>query len=152
MDADDKAPYERSGSCAIIMVLVNYECYIANIGDSRAIMSGSHGKKLFLLSRDHKPNVNSEKSRVLENGGQIYQTPKFGDTDAKGRAYGPHRILPGRLSVARTIGDIEAKNPKYGGKEKVIIAQPEISKFTLNPDFHDFILLGCDGIFDKMEN
>jgi protein phosphatase PTC2/3 len=40
---------------------------------------------------------------------------------------GPHRVLPGRLSVSRTFGDIEAKLTKYGGKEGVIIAQPEIS-------------------------
>ena len=61
--------------------------------------------------------------------------------------FGPHRVLPGRLSVSRTFGDIEAKNPKYGGKDGVVIAQPEMKK-----DFHDFIVLGCDGIFDRMTN
>jgi protein phosphatase PTC2/3 len=66
--------------------------------------------------------------------------------------WGPHRVLPGRLSVSRTFGDIEAKLPKYGGKEGVIIAQPEISQFSLKPDFHDFIILGCDGIFDRLSN
>ena len=65
---------------------------------------------------------------------------------------GPHRVLPGRLSVSRTFGDIEAKNPKYGGKEGVVIAQPEISQFSVRSDFHDFIVLGCDGIFDRMTN
>jgi serine/threonine protein phosphatase PrpC len=54
--------------------------------------------------------------------------------------------------VSRTIGDIEAKLSKYGGKDGVIIAQPEISQFTLKPDFHDFIVLGCDGIFDRLNN
>lgn len=65
---------------------------------------------------------------------------------------GPHRVLPGRLSVSRTFGDIEAKLSKYGGKEGVIIAQPEVSQFTIREDFHDFIVLGCDGIFDRMTN
>ncbi len=65
---------------------------------------------------------------------------------------GPHRVLPGRLSVSRTFGDIEAKLQKYGGKEGVIIAQPEISQFTVRPDFHDFIILGCDGVFDRLTN
>lgn len=60
--------------------------------------------------------------------------------------------MPGRLSVSRTFGDIEAKWPKYGGKEGVTIAQPEISQFTLKPDFHDFIILGCDGIFERLSN
>lgn len=61
-------------------------------------------------------------------------------------------MLPGRLSVSRTFGDIEAKWSKYGGKEGVIIAQPEISQFKIKQDFHDFIILGCDGIFDRMTN
>ena len=29
--------------------------------------------------------------------------------------YGPYRVLPGRLSVSRTFGDIEAKFEKFGG-------------------------------------
>lgn len=41
--------------------------------------------------------------------------------------YGPYRVLPGRLSVARTFGDIEAKMEKFGGKRGVIIAEPEIA-------------------------
>jgi hypothetical protein len=35
---------------------------------------------------------------------------------------GPCRVYPGRLSVSRTFGDIEAKIEKYGGKKGVIIA------------------------------
>ena len=65
---------------------------------------------------------------------------------------GPHRVFPGRLSVSRTIGDIEAKLLKYGGLEGVIIAQPEISQFKIQPEYHDFIVLGCDGIFDRLSN
>jgi len=41
--------------------------------------------------------------------------------------YGPYRVLPGRLSVSRTFGDIEAKLEKYSGKKGVVIAIPEIS-------------------------
>lgn len=42
---------------------------------------------------------------------------------------GPHRVLPGRLAVSRTMGDAEAKLPKYGGLPNVISAEPDI--FTL---------------------
>lgn len=66
--------------------------------------------------------------------------------------YGPYRVLPGRLSVSRTFGDIEAKMEKYGGKEGVVIAKPEISQFTINEQQHDFIVLGCDGIFEKLNS
>lgn len=66
--------------------------------------------------------------------------------------FGPYRVLPGRLSVARTFGDIEAKLEKFGGKRGVIIAEPEIAQFTIDENIHDFIVLGCDGIFDRLSS
>jgi protein phosphatase 2C family protein 2/3 len=64
---------------------------------------------------------------------------------------GPHRVFPGRLSVSRTIGDIEAKYPKYGGNPNVVVATPEIKSFKIRNNY-DFILIGCDGIFEKLTN
>lgn len=64
---------------------------------------------------------------------------------------GPFRVEPGRLSVSRTIGDIEAKDPRYGGVPGVVISTPEIRSFKIQ-DNYDFIVLGCDGIFDKIGN
>lgn len=48
-------------------------CYIANVGDSRAVMSGEGGNKVYNLSRDHKPNEENEQKRILDGGGKIYQ-------------------------------------------------------------------------------
>lgn len=62
---------------------------------------------------------------------------------------GPLRIFPGRLSVSRALGDIEAKRRKYGGNQDVLISQPDIKSFRVD-DKHDFVLLACDGIFDKL--
>ena len=64
---------------------------------------------------------------------------------------GPYRVIPGRLSVSRTFGDIEAKIAKFEGNPNVIIANPDIKSFRIQDD-HDFIVLGCDGIFDKLSN
>ena len=61
------------------------------------------------------------------------------------------RCLPGRLSVCRTFGDIEAKNPRWGGNPKVVICDPEIVSFKLEENF-DFLLIGCDGIFENLSN
>jgi serine/threonine protein phosphatase PrpC len=66
--------------------------------------------------------------------------------------YGPFRVLPGRLSVSRTFGDIEAKMEKFGGLPGVVTAEPEISQFTIDETKHDFIILGCDGIFDRLSS
>ncbi len=52
------------------------------------------------------------------------------------------RVLPGRLSVSRAFGDIQAKLVQYEGNPNVVIAEPEITHFALESD-HDFVFLGC---------
>lgn len=47
--------------------------YIANVGDSRALMSVDGGKYTVMLSTDHKPNDEAETKRIVEAGGRIYQ-------------------------------------------------------------------------------
>jgi protein phosphatase 2C family protein 2/3 len=51
-------------------------------------------------------------------------------------------VLPGRLAVSRTMGDSEAKLPKYNGIPNVISAEPDVFSFKINEDC-DFLLLGC---------
>lgn len=77
-------------------------------------------------------------------------TRRFG-VEQQQMVLGPHRVYPGRLSVSRTFGDIEAKRIKYGGNPKVVIATPDIKCFKIE-DNYDFVVLGCDGIFDKLNN
>ena len=64
---------QRSGSCAIVVLIVGEDCYVANVGDSRAFMSTDHGKRIVPLSLDHKPEEESETKRIEANGGKIYQ-------------------------------------------------------------------------------
>lgn len=74
---------------------------------------------------------------------------------------GPVRVLPGRLSVrnrflindvqvSRTFGDAHAKLEQYGGNPKVVCAIPDITHFKLLENYHDFILIASDGIFDRL--
>lgn len=46
--------------------------------------------------------------------------------ESGGEAFGPHRVIPGRLSVSRAIGDAHAKIKQLGGNPNVIIARPDI--------------------------
>ena len=59
--------------------------------------------------------------------------------------------MPGRLAVSRSFGDYEAKLPAYNGNPKCIIAIPEIKSFPITEDL-DFIVLACDGVYDKLKN
>ena len=54
--------------------------------------------------------------------------------------------------MSRTFGDIEAKHPACSGNDKVVICDPDIVSFKVQHDEHDFIVIGCDGIFDKMDS
>ncbi|CDW84010.1 protein phosphatase 2c containing protein [Stylonychia lemnae] len=119
---------DKSGSCAITVLIIGDVCFAANVGDSRALLSGTGGQKIYPLSRDHKPSDENERKRIIEAGGQIYQ-----------------------LSVCRTFGDIDAKIEKRGGNPNVVVAIPEIKSFRIT-DEHDFIVIASDGIFDKLSN
>lgn len=51
--------------------------------------------------------------------------------------------------MSRTFGDTECKLEHTNGNPNVVIAKPEIKSFLIDKG-HDFVVLGCDGIFDKM--
>jgi protein phosphatase PTC2/3 len=65
---------------------------------------------------------------------------------------GPYRVAPGRLSVSRTFGDIEAKHPDLGGMAGVVVCDPDINYLRNGGKEIDFIIIGSDGIFDKLSN
>jgi protein phosphatase 2C family protein 2/3 len=60
-------------------------------------------------------------------------------------------VAPGRLSVSRTFGDIEAKHPDLGGMQGVVVCDPDISVFKNGTNELDFLVFGSDGIFDKLK-
>lgn len=104
----DKKYIDSSGSCAIVILILNDICYIANLGDSRALYSCDDGKKFFQISRDHKPNDPIEKNRIYKAGGNIYKTKNNhiehkinnGHENVERLANLPYRINPGRLAVS----------------------------------------------------
>ena len=60
-------------------------------------------------------------------------------------------MYPGGLSCTRSFGDAKAKRKKPKGNPKVVTAVPEISKLRINSE-HDFIVLACDGIYDRLSS
>jgi len=147
---------ERSGSCATVVMIIDDMAYVINVGDSRCIMSIDSGAQIAVVSRDHKPDDEQERIRIQAAGGKIYRTQTFAKAATAPEekdlyVQGPLRVFPGRLSVSRTFGDIEAKKQKYGGNQNVIVCDPEIRSFKLKNNF-DFFMIGCDGIFERLDN
>ena len=110
------------------------------------------GRKIHALTVDHKPENKSEKARIEKAGGKVYRSIiKIVNESKVEMMAEPYRVFPGKLSVSRTFGDAEAKLTKYGGIPNAIVALPDIISFQIT-DNHDFIVLGCDGIFDHLTN
>ena len=141
---------DSSGSCGIIAMIKGKKLIIGNVGDSRLVIF-KNGLVSF-TTEDHKPGSDTEKKRIEAAGGKIYQTPSIYPLYQNGKEIEtPWRVLPGRLSVSRTFGDIEAKDEKFGGMKGVVVALPDITEIELN-DEYNFIVIGCDGIFDVISN
>ncbi|MBA0846283.1 hypothetical protein Goarm_023241 [Gossypium armourianum] len=122
-----------SGSTACVAILRNNQLVVANAGDSRCVISRKG--QAYNLSRDHKPDLEAEKERILKAGGFIHA----------GR-------VNGSLNLSRAIGDMEFKQNKLLPAEKqTVSANPDINTVELCDD-DDFLVLACDGIWDCMSS
>ncbi len=123
----DELPYQ-AGCTATVGVITKTEVYVANSGDTRAVIA-SKGKAKD-MSHDHKPDNPPEKRRVERAGGFVED----------GR-------VQGIIGISRAIGDWEYKNPKLKPEDNMVTVVPEVIVETIRPD-HDFLIIACDGIWD----
>ena len=152
----------NSGSCGLILLIIDTKIYVANVGDSRCVISCQNGKIQKDVTRDHKPEFQYEKERIYYHGGKIYRNEtifteeiknyKNNKTKINKTLLGPYRVDPGKLSVSRTIGDAKAKLEKFGGIPLVIIPEPDVYVFDFFKDDIDYFIMGCDGIFDRIKS
>lgn len=129
MRADRK---DMSGSTAICAFISPTHLFIANCGDSRAVLFDGISPKF--ATEDHKPFNPGERRRIIKAGGIATER------------------VNGSLAVSRSLGDFEFKMDKFRGScEQLISPEPEI---TLIPrqSTDQFLILACDGIWDVMTN
>ena len=125
----------RTGCTACVCAIEgnNKKVYFANAGDSRVVMC-KKGKAI-AMSVDHKPELEKEKDRIYKADGWI----------SEGR-------VKGNLNLTRGLGDLEYKsNKNLKPEEQIITANPDILCEDINSDV-DFIIVGCDGIWDCLSN
>ncbi|XBH61566.1 hypothetical protein VPH35_115975 [Triticum aestivum] len=65
----DSSHTRDAGSTASTAILVGGRLVVANVGDSRAVVS--KGGKAIAVSRDHKPDQTDERQRIEEAGGFV---------------------------------------------------------------------------------
>ncbi|GER24868.1 protein phosphatase 2C family protein [Striga asiatica] len=131
-----------SGSTATIVLLVNGEFLVANIGDSKALLcsrknlsthdtEGSSLVESYVeeLTRDHHPDREDEKARIEAAGGFVTKSsiPR----------------VNGVLAVSRAIGDVYLK--RYG-----VTAEPELTGWRHFTNENSFLIVTSDGVFETL--
>lgn len=116
-----------AGSTASTAVLVGKKLLIANVGDSRAVISRAGNATA--LSSDHKPNRSDERERIEQAGGSVMWA-------------GTWRV-GGVLAVSRAFGDRLLK--------RYVVAEPEIQEETIGAT-DDFLILASDGLWDVVKD
>lgn len=120
----------EDGSCCIAAMIRGDVVWVANVGDSKAVLGrrktdkeGKETVKATALSKDHSPLLVKERERIQKAGGKVED----------GR-------VDGRLGVSRSFGDTVVKR-------KGVTARPDITKFTITPA-DQFMILACDGLWE----
>ncbi|EAY99224.1 hypothetical protein OsI_21182 [Oryza sativa Indica Group] len=119
--------HRDDGSTASTAVLVGNHLYVANVGDSRAVISKAG--KAIALSEDHKPNRSDERKRIESAGGVVMWagTWRVGGVLAMSRAFG-NRLL-----------------------KQFVVADPEIQEQEIDDEL-EFLILASDGLWDVVPN
>lgn len=131
---DDEDIAFGAGCTACSALITPTEIYIANAGDSRAVLAVKKSDKLssLELSVDHKPELAEERQRIEKAGGFVEDNR-----------------VKGILNLSRSLGDLEYKSDtSIALKDQMITAMPDIRKEKINPGETQFLILACDGIWD----
>ncbi|XP_059448114.1 probable protein phosphatase 2C 76 isoform X2 [Corylus avellana] len=130
-DADfldsERDTFRDDGSTASTAVLVGNHLYVANVGDSRAVISKAG--KAIPLSEDHKPNRSDERKRIENAGGIVMWA-------------GTWRV-GGVLAMSRAFGNRMLK--------QFVVADPEIQEQEIDEEL-ELLVLASDGLWDVVPN
>ncbi|BFZ23567.1 hypothetical protein BsWGS_26606 [Bradybaena similaris] len=125
-EATKNKPSWKDGTTAVVVLAINDTLYIANLGDSKAILCRhrENDEKCvgIPLTSDHSPSLYEERMRIQKAGGNVRD----------GRVMGV-------LEVARSIGDGMYKN--HG-----VTCIPDIKRCQLTEN-DKYLMIACDGLW-----
>lgn len=135
--------YDLSGTCVIATLIIENNCYIINLGDSRAVIGSKQGaqKVAYQMSIDHKPSRDDERKRIDSCGGMV--SSERNGLSGPPRIYSQNDDGPG-LAVSRTLGDVF-------GHSVGVSHEPEVSYKELDSE-DKFVVLASDGVWDVMNS
>ncbi|OVA04419.1 Protein phosphatase 2C (PP2C)-like domain [Macleaya cordata] len=155
-DIDDT----MSGTTAITVLVSGDTIFVANVGDSRAVIAMKNGDRVIAedLSCDQTPFRKDEYERVKLCGARVLTADQveglkdpdiqnWGDEESDGgdppRLWVQDGLYPG-TAFTRSLGDSTAE--KIG-----VIAVPEVKIVQLTPN-HLFFVIASDGVFEFLSS
>ena len=126
-----------SGTTGTLVLLREDQCFVANVGDSRAVLC-KHEKNVcnaLELTRDHKPVHEHEYQRIQLSGGEVRRL----QGDIAYRVFVKNKMYPG-LAMSRAIGDTT-------GSIVGVIPVPDMTFLPIHYE-DKFILMSTDGVWE----
>ncbi|KAI9921570.1 hypothetical protein PsorP6_001369 [Peronosclerospora sorghi] len=137
-----------SGTTAVAMLVREEDVYIANLGDSRAVVARySKESQRYVLhceTKDHKPDVPEERARIEQKNGRVFEWGSY-------RVWLQDVDIPG-LAMSRSFGDSVAKTVGVTAEPDVTVVEKlDFSTSRKNGDHPAaFAVLASDGIWEFM--
>ncbi|KAK6916742.1 PPM-type phosphatase-like domain [Dillenia turbinata] len=147
------------GSCCLVGVICNGNLYIANLGDSRAVL----GKLVKATGEVLAVQLTVEHNACMESVRQELQSLHPDDKQIVVLKHNVWRVK-GLIQVSRSIGDVYLKKAEFNReplyvkfrlseplKRPILSAEPSISVHQLQP--HDqFVIFASDGLWEHLSN
>ncbi|ESQ49498.1 hypothetical protein EUTSA_v10020968mg [Eutrema salsugineum] len=148
-DVDQELEHHRkidsfnSGTTALTVVRQGEVIYVANVGDSRAVLatvSEDGSLTAIQLTVDFKPNIPQEEERIIGCNGRVFCLQ---DEPGVHRVWQPEEESPG-LAMSRAFGD-------YCIKEYGLVSVPEVTQRHISIR-DQFVIMATDGVWDVITN
>ncbi|KAL2330120.1 hypothetical protein Fmac_017701 [Flemingia macrophylla] len=147
------------GSCCLVGLICNGTLYIANLGDSRAVL----GRAVKATGEVLAMQLSSEHNASIESVRHELQSLHPDDPNIVVLKHNVWRVK-GLIQVSRSIGDAYLKKPEFNReplyvkfrlrepfKRPILSSEPSITVHQLLP--HDkFVIFASDGLWEHLSN
>ncbi|XP_010526813.1 PREDICTED: probable protein phosphatase 2C 46 [Tarenaya hassleriana] len=147
------------GSCCLAGVMCNGTLYVANVGDSRAVL----GRLMKATGETIAIQLSSEHNVAIESVRQEMHSLHPDDSQIVVLKHNVWRVK-GLIQVSRSIGDVYLKKAEFNReplyakfrlrepfKRPILSSEPSISVHELQP--HDqFVIFASDGLWEHLSN
>ena len=130
----------KSGATCTAVLIVDSTLWCAHVGDSPCYIFEDKSKEPRRLTDNHTPDEPKERERIEAAGGSVFSEEIvmhkalcFGLIPER-KIRKTARVMPGKIAVSRSIGDIKTKLEKYGGKPGCVSAVPDVTSVELTKD------------------